>query len=114
MVSFICNICGAANQAQEFHTEPASCACGSNVRVRALIHLLSMELFGKTLILAGFPKLKAIRGLGMTDKECYAKLLAEKFDYVNTYYDREPRLDIRERHPDQSGAYDFIISADVL
>jgi hypothetical protein len=114
VVSFVCNICGAANEVEHFATEPASCACGSNVRLRALIHLLSMELFGHSLPLISFPKLKAIRGLGMTDKEAYAEILAEKFDYTNTQYDREPRFDFTEHHPKLAGAYDFILSADVL
>ena len=114
MVSFLCNICGSHNQVESFSTEPASCACGSNVRLRALIHLLSMEIFGQSLVLADFPKLKAIRGLGMSDQPSYATILAEKFDYTNTFYDREPRFDFTESHPQLSGAYDFILSADVV
>jgi SAM-dependent methyltransferase len=114
VVSFNCNICGAWNQVESFATEPASCACGSNVRIRALIHLLSMEMFNQSLTLAGFPRLKAIRGLGMSDHEGYARILADKFDYVNTYYDREPRFDFTEPHPHQYGTYDFILSADVI
>jgi SAM-dependent methyltransferase len=114
MTSFVCNICGAQNEVEVFRTEPPSCACGSNVRVRALIHLLSMDLFGQSLILAEFPKLKAIRGLGMSDHQGYARLLAEKFDYTNTYYDREPRFDFTEPHVQLSGSYDFILAADVI
>jgi SAM-dependent methyltransferase len=114
VVSFICNICGEHNHVADFATEPASCPCGSNVRMRALIHLLSMELFNQNLVLADFPKVKAIRGLGMSDQEFYARLLAEKFDYTNTYYDREPRFDFRERHPERYGSYDFILSSDVI
>lgn len=114
MVSFVCNICGRHNQVERFATEPATCPCGSNVRVRALIYLLSMELFGQNLVLTGFPRLKSIRGLGMSDKEGYASILAEKFDYTNTFYDREPRLDFTEPHPASWGAYDFVLSADVL
>jgi SAM-dependent methyltransferase len=114
VVSFTCNICGAWNEVEHFATEPASCACGSNVRLRALIHLLSMELFNQSLTLAEFPRLKAIRGLGMSDQEGYARILADKFDYTNTYYDREPRFDFTQPHPDQYGAYDFILSADVI
>jgi SAM-dependent methyltransferase len=114
MVAFTCNICGASNEVETFATEPASCACGSNVRLRALIHLLSMELFGQSLCLADFPQLKAIRGLGMTDKDGYARILAEKFDYTNTFYDCEPRFDFTESHPELYGTYDFILSADVL
>jgi hypothetical protein len=114
VVSFTCNICGAHNEVEHFATEPASCACGSNVRLRALIHLLSMELFNQSLTLAELPVLKAIRGLGMSDQEGYARILAEKFDYTNTFYDREPRFDFTEHHPRLHGSYDFILSADVI
>jgi len=114
MVCFTCNICGADNEVEQFASEPATCACGSNVRLRGLIRLLSIELFGRSLPLPGFPKMKAIRGLGMSDKDCYNGLLAEKFDYTNTFYDREPRLDFTESHPELAGQYDFILSADVL
>src|SRR5215471_17289289 len=56
VVSFTCNICGASNRVEKFATEPATCACGSNVRIRALIYLLSMELFNQSLTLAEFPR----------------------------------------------------------
>jgi len=114
MVSFVCNICGSHNDVEHFETEPATCACGSNVRIRALIHLLSMELFDHSLPLVDFPTLKSIRGLGMSDKEGYAAILAEKFDYTNTYYDREPRIDFMAANPERYGTCDFILSADVL
>ena len=114
MIEFVCNVCGGSNAVSEFATEPASCACGSNVRTRALIQLLSMELFGRGLILADFPRLKSIRALGMSDKPCYASILQEKFDYQNTFYDREPRVDFSEPHPGLHGTLDFIVSADVL
>ena len=114
MVSFVCNVCGEFNEVEHFVTEPATCPCGSNVRVRALIHLLSMELFDESLPLVDFPKLKSIRGLGMSDKEGYAAILAEKFDYTNTFYDRDPRMDFTEAHPQLHETYDFILSADVI
>ncbi len=114
MVAFTCNICGSDNSLEKFATEPASCACGSNVRLRALIHLLSMELFGTSVVLAKFPRMKSIRGLGLSDQPGYARILADKFDYTNTYYDQEPRFDIREAHPQLAGMYDFILLADVL
>jgi SAM-dependent methyltransferase len=116
MVEFVCNVCGSRNAiAQaEFATEPATCACGSNVRTRALIHLLSLELFGRSLLLPEFPRLKSLRALGMSDKPCYASRLQEKFDYRNTFYDREPRLDFSQPYVDLHGTLDFIVSADVL
>jgi hypothetical protein len=50
----------------------------------------------------------------MSDKECCAALLADKFDYTNTYYDREPRFDSSRRDESLWGQYDFVLSADVL
>lgn len=114
MRAFICNICGTRNEIAAIDAELASCPCGSNVRMRALIHLLSVELFGVSLTLLDFPRLKSIRGLGMTDNRCYARTLAEKFDYTNTFYDHEPRLDVTTQHPELYGKFDFILSADVL
>jgi hypothetical protein len=113
-VTFTCNICGTRNSVEHFATEPATCGCGSNVRLRALIHLLSMELFGVSMPLPEFPRLKSIRGIGMTDKECYADRLAEKFDYTNTHYDREPQFDVTQPHPVLAGTCDFLLAADVL
>src|SRR5262249_48320082 len=54
------------------------------------------------------------KGLGLSDQASYAVPLADKFDYTNTYYDREPRLDITSAHPDRYGSYDFILSSDVF
>src|SRR5258708_30366905 len=115
MLSFLCNICGLTNTIELSQQEDSSCAgCGSNVRLRALIYLLSTELFGDALVLPDFPRLPGIKGLGLSDQASYAVPLASKFDYTNTYYDREPRLDITQAHPDRYGAYDFILSSDVF
>jgi SAM-dependent methyltransferase len=115
MVSFICNICGQNNSIPALTHEASSCSgCRSNVRLRALVYMLSMELFGEGMLLPEFPCLKAIKGLGLSDQLSYAGLLAGKFDYINTFYDREPRIDITEAHPERHGTYDFILSSDVF
>ena len=115
MISFVCNICGQRNTVAVLKHEESSCArCGSNVRLRALMHLLATELFGGDFLLPDFPTLPAIKGLGLSDQASYACALAKKFDYTNTYYDREPRLDITEFHRERYGAYDFILSSDVF
>ena len=113
-VRFRCNVCGSLCAPERFATEPPSCACGSNVRIRALIHLLSIELFGRSIALIDFPRLKSIRGLGMSDEPGYARILEDKFEYTNTYYHREPRLDVTEANTESYGSYDFILCADVL
>ncbi len=116
MAEFICNICGGANQLTKIlDRESASCGtCGSNVRLRSLMHVLSMELFGTQLPLPDFPRVKSLRGLGMTDFNQYASRLSEKFDYRNTFYSREPRFDISNPPAEELGKYDFLISSEVF
>ncbi|MGD0771327.1 MAG: methyltransferase domain-containing protein [Candidatus Solibacter sp.] len=50
----------------------------------------------------------------MSDKECYASILQDKFDYRNTFYEREPQFDFSKPHSDLAGTLDFVLSADVL
>jgi len=115
MISFTCNICGAGNALEEIPWEESTCSgCGSNVRMRALIYMLSIELFGAARTLPEFPKDKKVRGFGLSDALLYATPLEDKFDYTNTYYDRQPYLDITQPHPEQYGTYDFILSSDVF
>ncbi len=115
MISFTCNICGTPIAIDEVPWEQPTCTgCGSNVRMRALIYLLSLELFGAARFLRDFPQNKQVRGFGLSDALLYATPLAEKVDYTNTFYDRQPYLDITQEHPDQYGTYDFILSSDVF
>jgi SAM-dependent methyltransferase len=117
MIEFTCNICGTANRraASELGREVASCdRCGSSVRTRSLLYALSLELFGVSLALPDFPRVKSLRGIGMSDPSQYADGLAMKFDYRNTFSDREPRFDITHPAGEESGRYDFVISSEVL
>jgi SAM-dependent methyltransferase len=117
MVGFTCNICGAANQCarEQLTREASTCtACGSSSRTRSLIWLLSRELFGTELVLPDFPRIKSLRGLGMTDSNEYARRLTDKFDYRNTFYDREPKFDITDPPPEELGRYDFLISSEIF
>jgi len=66
------------------------------------------------LALPDFPVLKGVRGMGMSDPPELAQRLAEKFDYINTFYHQEPRLDVVNPQPDQLGRYDFIVSSEVM
>lgn len=115
---FYCNICGkpSLTDVRRLTRDVATCeACGSNARVRALVQALSTELFREDLLLPDFPTRREIRGLGMTDWEGYAVKLAEKFDYQNTFYHKEPRLDIGAASiPSEFVQKDFVISSDVF
>ncbi|MDP9148054.1 MAG: methyltransferase domain-containing protein [Acidobacteriota bacterium] len=82
--------------------------------MRAIIYMLALELFGEERLLPEFPRCAEVKGFGMSDAQCYATLLGEKVNYTNTFYDRQPYLDITESHTDQHGWYDFILSSDVF
>jgi SAM-dependent methyltransferase len=84
------------------------------VRLRALADLISTEVFGAHLTLPEMPRMKGIRGLGMSDSAVLASQLAEKFDYVNTFYHQEPKFDLA--HPDERdlGQFDFLVSSEVF
>jgi SAM-dependent methyltransferase len=115
---FYCNICGkpSLTDVRLLTREGATCkTCGSSARARAIIRVLSVELFGDNLSLEDFAPNQEICGLGMTDWEGYAVKLAKKFNYRNTYYHKEPKLDISAATiaPDLM-ANDFVISSDVF
>ena len=84
------------------------------MRVRALVGLISMEIFGVPMTLPEFPTLKGIRGIGMSDSPPLAARLAEKFDYTNTFYHQAPFFDVTAPDPRDTGRFDFILSSEVM
>jgi SAM-dependent methyltransferase len=117
LLQFTCNICGKRTSypRNKMMREMPSCVhCGSSVRFRSIIHTLSMELFGESLAIKDFPDRRDLIGVGMSDWEGYANRLEEKLDYVNTYYHKEPLLDIASVDFSVSELYDFIIATEVF
>jgi SAM-dependent methyltransferase len=114
---FTCNICGASSpiEADTFDREIPSCkGCGSNVRWRSVILALSDGLFEQSLVLEQFPERRDIAGAGLSDSTVYADRLAAKFDYRNTQFFGEPRLDITDPPDELLGTLDFLIASDVF
>lgn len=115
VIHFDCNICGARNSLarSEFDRESRSCwCCGSSVRTRSIIHLLSLELFGESLKLPDFPQRKDIKGIGLSDWPGYAKGLAKQLGYLNASYHKPPILDIC--HPRGLAPVDFLLASEVF
>jgi hypothetical protein len=114
---FTCNICGERSIFQRAHyvnPETPSCShCQSNVRLRWLVHKLSIAFLGRSIPLPGFPSEKSIAGLGLTDPEPLATELAARFNYLNTYLTTEPQFDIRF-DPSPLGDLDFLIASEVF
>ena len=117
LVYFRCNVCGRRTcfPREKMGREPWSCwYCASNVRWRSVIHALSMELFGKSLVIAEFPHRPDLTGIGLSDWDGYADRLVKKLGYTNTFYHQAPQLDITDVDLTQHDQYDFIISSDVF
>jgi SAM-dependent methyltransferase len=116
-IAFRCNVCGSECRAPmtELQREIPSCpGCGSTVRMRGIIHLLTSELFGTSLALPELPLRRDITGIGLSDAEAYASRLSAKLSYHNTFFHAEPRLDIADVPQDSPVHYNFIIASDVF
>jgi SAM-dependent methyltransferase len=93
---------------------PSCESCGSTPRFRAVVHALSLGLFGESLPIPRFPLRRDLRGLGLSDWGGYATRLATKLDYTNTFLHAEPRLDIAAIDSGLARTLDFLISSEVF
>ena len=115
---FQCNICD--NRMPGFppvwdrREQPTCSYCGSSIRMRGIIHHLSLGLFGSSMSLAEFPAAPHIVGLGLSDWEGYAAILEQKLSYTNTFYHKEPFLDIMALPTERFETCDFMISTEVF
>jgi SAM-dependent methyltransferase len=109
-----CNICDTILELEGSPArDDANCPeCHSSARTRAVIHALSVALFGRPMPISEFPELP-LKGMGLSDWG-YDWRLAEKFAYRNTFYEKEPRLDISDPPEDLWGTLDFLIASDVF
>jgi SAM-dependent methyltransferase len=116
-IDFRCNICGLPNSVPfvALQREQRSCAeCGSTVRDRTIVHLVTSELLGRSVALPDMPCSLDLCGIGLSDSTTYAGPLARKFAYTNTYFDADPMLDIANVSHEHNARYDFIIASDVF
>jgi SAM-dependent methyltransferase len=116
-VYFRCNVCGGSCAAPmtALEREKPSCRrCGSTVRTRTIVHLLTTELFGRSIAIPDLPLRRDLVGIGLSDTPGYARRLSEKLGYTNTYIHMEPRFDITAVPSRLSARYDFIIASEVF
>jgi len=117
-IEFTCNICGWTGIAPirliSGRETPSCRQCGSTLRFRAIVSVLTAEIFSSPKVLRVTDKHKNITGIGMSDSPLYANLLKEVFSYTNTFYHQEPKLDISDLSSWSSDSVDFLISSDVF
>ncbi len=114
---FVCNICGIHCQVpfSVMSRETTSCyGCGSTIRYRSVTNALLTGLNLSLMPLPSLPVRKSIVGIGMSDSDIYAKWLQRKFSFRNTYYHKEPLLNILNVNGYEESCADFIICSDVL
>ena len=79
-----------------------------------MVHLLTAELFGRSMTIRELPVRRDIAGIGLSDSRNYADRLPERLGYTNTFFHMEPRLDIAAAPEELTGRFDFIIASDVF
>ncbi len=116
-LAFVCNVCGCQCELafDAFDREGGHCAdCGSSVRARAFVRYVSEVAYAKNLEIPKMLPKKQVSGVGLSDWEGFARHFNRLFSYTNTYYTREPQLDITNPPRDQQNSLDFITSSDVF
>lgn len=115
-VEYVCNICDHPNRKRRFtlDREAPSCdRCQSSVRMRAIAFLAVKCLSGAGGPLRTLERSKHV-GIGLSDWIGYAGPLERTTRYRNTFYTREPKLDITRPPRALAGTADFLVASDVF
>lgn len=89
-------------------------SCGANGRSCAIIHLVCWSLLCNQASLCEQIQRKDLRVIGLSDGPVYSGRLKETFDYTNTFYHKEPLLDIRDPCPHWIETADLVIASEVF
>jgi len=112
---FTCVVCGRTSRSGLPGRESMQChRCGATWRARAMVLGVLQSLSYSNTALRNVREDWSIRGLGTSDDIKIAKQLVNKFDYVNTYYHKGPKLDLTDVDPQWRECAQFVICSDVL
>ena len=112
---FTCIVCGRISRSGLPGRESMQChRCGATWRARAMVLGVLQSLGYSNTALKDAREDWSIRGLGTSDDIKIAKQLVNKFDYVNTYYHKGPKLDLTDVDPQWRESAQFVICSDVL
>jgi DNA-directed RNA polymerase subunit RPC12/RpoP len=112
MTEFKCVFCGnnAFIDLGVVHREENSCPnCGSSVRQRTVAHIVNK-------LLEFWPNKRTVNVVGLSDAPVLAEYLKKlpRVNYLNTFLDENPKLDIEDPPKSMIGEVDILISSDVL
>jgi len=93
--------------------KPSCWKCHSSLRSRSVVNALSICLFRDSITVNEFPS-DSRRGIALSDEEGVVKRLARSLNYENTYYHKEPLLDLRNIDGNQKESLDYIVCSEVL
>lgn len=111
--SYVCNICGAGNVLGD---DPRQICvdCKSTVRMRLIMHAFTTEILETARPLYQVEQTFDKTGMGLSDWFGYGDRLEKLCAYKNTFFHREPMVDICAPPPHELGNNDFLISSDVF
>ncbi|MBC8207165.1 MAG: hypothetical protein H8E68_08470 [Kiritimatiellaeota bacterium] len=113
----ICPVCGTfylLDLTKPSREEKLCPGCGASGRAQAIAHYLSEILATSGTPLIEHPKETSKKIIGLSDSPVYARILNEKYDYINSFYHREPFLDITSPPDEYREAFDILISTEVF
>jgi len=117
IVEAICRLCGKSYQFDSSvpHREGRLCPhCGISGRGSAIVYHTLRIVYGNATPLPKQSPKKDVKIVGLSDGVVYSVPFAEKFDYCNTYYHKEPYLDICAPGSGYLEVADVVISSEVF
>ncbi|MCK5665790.1 MAG: hypothetical protein KAI17_20020, partial [Thiotrichaceae bacterium] len=112
-----CTICGSlylldtGNNSREGKLCPK---CGASGRAQAIAYYVSKILYDDVVPLNKHAVNKSKKIIGLSDGRVYADILQKKYDYTNTFYHREPFIDITCPPEKLHGVFDLLITTEVF
>lgn len=88
--------------------------CGATGRSAAIVHYVCRAIYGNDTPLLKQRKRRSARVIGLSDSQVYAKPFSKYFNYTNTYYHQDPKLDIRDPAPQYRNCADVVINSEVF
>jgi len=88
--------------------------CLASGRAQAIAYCISKILLGKMVPLSSHKKDRTKRIIGLSDGGSYADILNRNYNYTNTFYHRDPFLDITRPSKEYVESADVLIAAEVF